>query len=173
MNQFILVSLFPLHEYICKLLDDSCKWTKTVAFFIRSWKISHHTGIISFGQEEHLQLQFLNKKKSRIWTQMNWFICFHWAIGYVNYCIIPAMRQNTLIPLLILVSINNIKWLRSCGLQQDLLALSIWSIQKCRMLSQKNKLNLFHWLVTWVNYWIVSGTTQNTFIALINRGVNK
>ena len=65
------------------------------------------------------------------------------------------------------------KRLSSCGLQQDLLALSIWSIEKSRMLSQKNQLNLFHWLVTWVNYWIVSATTQNTFIALINRGVKK
>ena len=71
--------------------------------------ITHHRGMMSFGQEELLQLQFLNEKKSRILSQMNWLICFQWAIGYVNYSIIPAMRQNILIPLLILILINNMR----------------------------------------------------------------
>ena len=52
-NQFILVSSVLLYEYLCKLLDDSCKWTKALTFLISDVKISHHRGLTSFYGKIH------------------------------------------------------------------------------------------------------------------------
>ena len=71
---FIIIKL-PLHEYFCKLLDYSCKWTKRLAFVISSLKISHHRGISSCGQQEQLG----------------------WINNPVYYCIIPPMTVESAI----------------------------------------------------------------------------
>ena len=124
-----------------------------------------------------LSHNLLNEKRSRILSRINWLICFHWAIGSVNYWIFPARRQSTFIALINFgVNKQYEKWLSLCFLQQDFLAFSILlhlNEKKSWILSQSNQLIPFHLAITSVNYWIVSAMRQITFSALINSGVNK
>ena len=83
-------------NYLCYLMDNSCNDTYYVGFIglILVW-----TSVIKNDSTQQLLIWSI-EKKSEILTQMNWLIFFHWAIGSVNYWILPAMRESTLIALI-------------------------------------------------------------------------
>ena len=83
-------------NYLCYLLDNSCNDTEYVGFIglMLVW-----TSVIKNDSTQQLLIWSI-EKKSEILSQMNWLICFHWAIGSVNYWILSAMRQITLIALI-------------------------------------------------------------------------
>ena len=73
-------------------------WLTVSPWCISLWSAMTSKDVLGVRNKNHtLSDNFLNEKKSGILSRMNWLICFHWAIGSVNYWILPAMRQSTFI----------------------------------------------------------------------------
>ena len=145
----ILVAMDYTIDWQCKLTCISFVKCEEIQ------RVSSSKCLTSQKQIPPLCDNFLNEKKSRILSRINRLICFNWAIGSVNYWIIAARRQNTLITLITSgVNKQYEKWLSLCCVQQDYSAFSILlhlNEKKSQMLSRMNQLIWFHWSIRSVN----------------------